>query len=91
MKKLVLMLVAVCALSLPGCNSVIGQKAAEGHQAVFGCWPKGYTPPRVLDAEGPKDEVKRDFLGNECGKPVYKRPACSEKATCTTPDCLPPK
>jgi len=90
MKKLALLVVAVCALSLGGCNSFVGAKAAEGHKAVFGCWPQGYEPPRVLEAQGPKDDVKRDFLGNECGKPVYKRPACSEQS-CTTPDCLPPK
>ncbi len=77
MRKLLVGLIAAFALSLGGC-SAIGVKVSEAHKAVFGCYPKGYTPPRSLEAVGPKDEVKRDFLGNECGKPVYKRPACSE-------------
>ncbi len=87
MKKLSLVLVALFALSLPGCSTVIGKEAAKAHKTVFGCWPQGYEAPRELEAQGPKDEVKKDFLGYECGKPVYKKPSWS---TCTGPDCVVP-
>jgi len=77
MKKLFTVFALLCCLSLSACNTFVGHKAAEGHQAVFGCWPKGYTPPRTLDAVGPKE--------SNCGKPVYKRPACSEGSTAASP------
>lgn len=83
MHKLLVALV-LGAFVLTGCNTAIGAKAAEGHYKVFGCWPQGYTPPpapeRSLNAE---DGVKRDFMGNECGKPAYKKPKCAEQ----TPEC----
>lgn len=90
MKKLVALVAVLGALTIGGCSSPIGAEAAKGHKAVFGCWPQGYTPPRVLEAVGPKDDVKRDIFGNECGKPVYKRPACSEQPECADGSCTPP-
>lgn len=57
-----------------GCSTPPGHKLAEAHKGVFGCWPEGYTPPRVLEAEGPKEDT--------CGRPIYKRPECAE-----CPDC----
>ena len=80
MKKFVLALFAMFALGFAGCSACDGTKGpvykalAETHADVFGCYPKGYVPEPVLEAEGPKDETPRDFLGNECGLPVYKSP-----------------
>ena len=74
MKKLLLLFVA--AMFVGGC-SYVQPKFNRLHEDVFGCPPVGEEPTRELNAEGPRDEVKRDFLGNECGKPVYKAP-CGE-------------
>lgn len=76
MKK-VLALAAV-ALIMCGC-SFVQPRYNKLHEDVFGCPPVGQEPTRELNAEGPRDEVKRDFLGNPCGQPVYKKPDC--------PDC----
>ena len=71
------LLACVALLFLAGC-STIRTEYNELHEDVFGCPPVGQEPSgRKLDAEGPRDEVERDFLGNECGKPVY------------TPECAP--
>ena len=86
MKKLLLVL---SVLMLAGCSTAVGHKAAEGHKAVFGCWPKGYEPPRVLEAQGPKDTVERSIFGFPCGMPAYKRPACSDVPTYPTPAPMP--
>lgn len=81
MKKLLnLVLAVVVGFSLAACSTPVGHKLAEGHKAAFGCWPEGYTPPRVLEAQGPKEDT--------CGRPVYKRPECSE---CPEGNCEVPK
>ena len=83
-----LLLLLVCLFGFSGCTggacdgtkTEAYAKFADVHKDVFGCWPKDYTPPveeRSLEAEGPK--VETDFLGNECGKPVYTSPCAGCK------------
>lgn len=74
MKKVLLL--AAVALMFVGCSAV-QPRYNKLHEDVFGCPPVGQEPTeRSLEAEGPRDEVKRDFMGNECGKPVYT-PKCA--------------
>lgn len=71
-----LLVVMAAALFFVGCSQV-QSGFNKVHEDVFGCPPVGQEPTRELNAEGPRDEVKRDFMGNECGKPVYT-PKCAE-------------
>lgn len=51
----------------------------ELHKETFGCPPADHVEPeRELNAEGPRDDVKRDIFGNVCGEPVYI-PKCDGK------------
>ena len=71
MKKIAML---ISGLLLAGCSTVQSEYV-KTHEDVFGCPPAGMEGSvRTLDAEGPK--VERDFLGNECGKPVYTAPKC---------------
>lgn len=72
-----ILLVLFAALTLSGCCGFTETETYAGfadvHEKVFGCYPKDYTPQeRTLEAVGPT--VETDFLGNECGMPVYKSP-----------------
>ena len=74
MKKVLVL--AAAAMLFVGCSTVqAGYNKV--HEDVFGCPPVGQESTRELKAEGPRDLTPRDFMGNECGKPVYT-PKCAE-------------
>lgn len=79
LKELGICLIAVSALVLPGCRAgqpaeKVGTEFYRAHEKIFGC------PPVDADCYlvAPKvPERSLDAVEDNCGKPVYKRPACN--------------
>lgn len=81
MKNFVML--AVLGLFMTGCHTgQVGEGAAKrfysAHESVFGCPPHDW---KCLPKPDPV-EKKLDAVSDDCGKPVYRRPACP---TCNVP------
>lgn len=73
-KLLAVLMLGVASLGLTGCKSKpfdkVGTKFYEVHEKVFGCPP--LEPERYV-----APQRKLDAVGDNCGKPVYKKPDCA--------------